>query len=152
MTEPEISSDLDAAPVDALDDLFQLPTEMRENEMFTRWYAEIRERLRRESRGIPMKTAQLMLQERIARGYLMQRVREEMGAATDRTALDAEKLWLQQIQEFNRTLEKNNEKILNEILVQVSTILQDVLPKIKDKDERAAIREEMITRLDEIEL
>lgn len=152
MTEPEISADLDAAPVDALDDLFQLPTEMRENSMFTRWYAEIRERLRRESRGIPMKTAQLMLQERIARGYLMQRVREEMGAATDRTALDAEKLWLQQIQEFNRTLEKNNEKILNEILVQVSTILQDVLPKIKDKDERAAIREEMITRLDEIEL
>jgi hypothetical protein len=137
---------------DVEEEIFALPGVFAQNETYVRWYTEIRDRLRRESRGVPMKTVQLLLQHRIALGFLLQRIRDEGDENAPRVTLEMEKLWLSQVQEFNRTLEKNQDRIINDVLVQVSDIMREVLPLVTNKEEQRALREALIVRFNEIEL
>jgi hypothetical protein len=132
---------LDGAPLDALEGIFVLPDEIAQDERIVVWYDEIVLRLRREAQGVPMKTGQYTLMERIASYYAKARYAElngTEGSAREVAAANAE--WLKMIDIFNRLLEKNNDKVILEMYQKVQDILTEGFPMITDPEDRKAFR------------
>lgn len=141
MEDETVLNPLDAPPEDALEDIFVLPDEVANNPQIARWYDEMVTRLRREAQGIPMKTAQLLLMERIAYTYAKMRYEEFNNPnLPERQRMALQDSWQKMLDQFNRLLEKHNDKLLTEMLVKVQNILRDSLPLIENPAERANFR------------
>lgn len=148
----QIHNPLDPPPLDELHDLFDLPEELQGVEQYVRWHSEISTRLRREASGLPMKTIQLMLMERIVNFYVVMRSMETDPNVSANQQKNALEFWLKMTTEFNRLLEKHQDKLLNEVVLKVQAILREVLPLISNKEERQTVRRELNARFAEIEL
>jgi hypothetical protein len=145
--------DLDAVPRYALDDIFVLPEDLASDEMVLHWYDSMTNELRREAQGVPMKSGQYTLMERIAYAYAYMRYQERHNpdmSIRDRTEL--RKNWQEPLAEFNRLLEKHNDKLMTEMLVQVQGILKDELSIITNREERNALRRRLAERFANIDL
>lgn len=135
---------LDDAPADAMEDIFVLPEEVASNERISRWYNEMVVRLRREAQGVPMKTAQYLLMERIAYSYAKMRYEEFTNPdLPERQRMALQDAWQKMLDQFNRLLEKHNDKVVNEMLLRVHEILKEALPIISDPIERANLRRKL---------
>lgn len=139
--QTELTNPLDDAPADAMEDIFVLPETMANDPRIARWYEEMVARLRREAQGVPMKTAQYTLMERIAYFYAVARYNElTMINQTARDVRENNAAWLSMLDQFNRLLEKHNDKVVNEMIMEIQKILHDSLSIITDDRERAALR------------
>lgn len=166
MDENEIDTQthpLDPAPLDNLEDIFDLPESLRDNEQLVRWHREIVLRLRRESQGLPMKTVQTLLLQQIASHYVQIRHIESLQpsfedmdarqiAAYEKNRRDQSQFWISMTQEFNRLLEKHQDKLLNKVLADVQAILKEGLPLITNKDEKRALTRFLSEKFAELEL
>lgn len=133
--------------MDNLEDIFDLPESLRGNPQLERWHREIVLRLRRESMGLPMKTVQMLLLQQIASHYVqMRRIEmaqpdfEDMNARDianyERNRREQSQFWISMTQEFNRLLEKHQDKLLNKVIDDVQRLLKDALPIVTDKVQR----------------
>lgn len=133
--------DPDAPPANALDGIFVLPEEISDNALIRGWYEEMVTQLRREAQGIPMQVLQFTLMERIAYFYANMRYQEIMNPGmTNRERMSNIDAWQKMIDQFNRLLEKHNDKVVNEVLVKVQNVLLEGLPLVTDPAERQALR------------
>lgn len=141
MNEDIDISNLDAPPVNALEDIFVLPEHIAQNERIAGWYTEMVAQLLREAQGLPMKAAQYALMERIAYTYANMRYQEftnpDLSERQRQANVDS---WQKMLDQFNRLLEKHNDKLMTEMLVKVQDILKNRLPLISDSAERQALR------------
>ena len=141
MNEELDTSNLDAVPADSLDGIFVLPDDLANDPRILEWYTEMVTRLRREAQGVPMKTAQYTLMERIAYFYANMRYQElnnpNMTAREKMQYIDA---WQKMLDQFNRMLEKHNDKLMAETLLKVQEILANRLPIVSDPGDRASLR------------
>lgn len=148
-----IADPLDGAPLDGLQIAFRVPASIEHDVELTALHGEIVKRLRREAQGLPMKTVQLLLIERIAFTYVDMIQNERTGVLrTARDKKEAYTSWVTMTQEFNRLLEKHNDKLLNEVLIKVQAILAEALPTISDPEERRQVRRFLQESFAEIEL
>jgi hypothetical protein len=166
MDENELDTEvhpLDPPPLDNLEDIFDLPESLRGNEQLERWHREIVLRLRRESQGLPMKTVQTLLLQQIASHYVQIRHIESLLpdfadmdarqiALYEKNRRDQSTFWISMTQEFNRLLEKHQDKLMNKVLADVQEILKDGLPMITNKDERRALTRFLSEKFAEMEL
>lgn len=133
--------DLDAPPVNPLDSIFVLPDHLASDHQILEWYEEMVSQLRREAQGVPMKSGQYTLMERIAFFYANMRYQEfhhpEMSDRQRQANIDN---WQKALDQFNRLLEKHNDKVVNEMLIKVHDILMNALPIVTDDKERANLR------------
>lgn len=141
MTEEIDIRDLDAPPVNPLDSIFVLPAHIAEDPQIRGWYDEMTTQLRREAQGIPMKSGQYTLMERVAYFYANMRYQELHNPdMTERQRQSNINNWQSALDQFNRLLEKHNDKVVNEMLLKVQEILKEALPIISDPKERANLR------------
>lgn len=153
MTDEIFTDSLDEAPVDALEDIFVLPEDIQSDARIVRWHTEMVERLKREAQGVPMKTAQYTLMERISFFYAYMRYQElhnpDMSSREKMANMTA---WQSMLDMFNRMLEKHNDKVLRETILEVQAILKDALPIVSDTKERADLRRHLGERFANIGL
>jgi len=141
MNEETALNPLDDAPIDAMEDIFVLPEELASDERIVRWHSEMVARLRREAQGVPMKTAQYTLMERICYFYANMRFQELHNPdMSQREKMQNMTAWQSMLDQFNRLLEKHNDKVVNEMLIKVHDILMKSLPIVTDDKERANLR------------
>jgi len=139
--ETDALRDLDAAPANPLDGIFVLPGHIAADPLIQGWYDEMVRQLRREAEGIPMKAAQFTLMERIAYFYANMRYQELNDPdMSDRQRQANISTWQTMLDQFNRLLEKHNDKLMNEMVLKVQEILKNRLALISDPSERAALR------------
>lgn len=142
---------LDVAPDDGLATAFELPESISEDATLLSLHTEIVMRLRREASGLPMKTVQNLLIERIAYFYVAMKQKEREGISL-REQKEILAFWLSMTQEFNRLLEKNTDKLLDEMIMKVQDILKEALPIVSDVPERQKLRRELSERFAEMQL
>ena len=134
-------NDLDSPPTNGLEGIFVLPPHLATGDpRITGWYNEMVRQLRSEAAGIPMQSSQYTLMERIAFTYAYMRNQEfnnENLTGRDRQALQDS--WQKMLDQFNRLLEKHNDKVVNEMLVKVLDILKEGLPLVKDEVQRQSL-------------
>lgn len=154
MNEEELAvNPLDDAPADAMEDIFTLPESIASDERIQRWYSEMVTRLRREAQGVPMKTAQYTLMERIAFFYANMRYQEfHNDSMTSREKMQNIQAWQSMLEMFNRMLEKHNDKLVREMLIKVQQILKDALPIVADSSDRANLRRKLQEEFASIDL
>lgn len=154
MNEEELTvNPLDDAPADAMEDIFTLPEEIASDERILRWYEEMVTRLRREAQGVPMKTAQYTLMERIAFFYANMRYQEFHNEnMTTREKMQNIQAWQSMLEMFNRMLEKHNDKLVREMLIKVQQILKDSLPIVGDATDRTNLRRKLQEEFANIDL
>lgn len=141
MDEETVLNPLDDAPLNQLEDIFVLPEELASDERIARWHAEMVRRLRDEAQGVTMKTAQYTLMERIAYFYANMRYQELHNPDISlRERMQNMTAWQSMLDMFNRMLEKNNDKLVNELSLKIQAILQERLQIISNKDERTQMR------------
>lgn len=141
MSEETDLRDLDAPPANPLDSIFVLPETLSSDPQIRGWYEEMVRQLRTEAQGIPMKAAQYTLMERIAYFYANMRYQEMHNSElTDRQRQSNIETWQKMLDQFNRLLEKHNDKLLNELILRVQEILKEHLSLITNPTERAALR------------
>ena len=135
------------------EDIFTLPTELAADPRISRWYTEMVENLRIEAQGIPMKTNQFFLMERIAYLYSLIRYKEFSEVSyPGREHREDLKVLSGYMDQFNRLLEKHNDKIVNEMVGKIQEILRDALPIVTDDKERTALRRRLQTDFENIDL
>lgn len=141
MTEENSLEDIVDISEDEVNDIFTLPEDMQADPRISRWYEEMVLNLRAEAQGIPMKTNQFFLMERIAYLYALVRYRE-LGDVPypGREHREDLKVLADYMDKFNRLLEKHNDKVLKEMIMKVQEILHQALPIVSDKNERANLR------------
>lgn len=153
MNEETDLTNLDAPPVNGLDSIFVLPASLAEDARIRAWYEEMVTQLRREAAGIPMKSAQYTLMERIAYYYALMRYQELSEVeVSERERAAVREAWQKMIDQFNRLLEKHNDKLLNEMLVKVQNILFEHLPIVTDERDRKSLRRAYVEAFASIEL
>lgn len=136
-----MTHNLDAAPADTLDVVFD-GTNAFTGTTWEPMFMEIVRRLRSEADGLPMNTAQILLIERMATFYVMQRQREAeadapLTANAQKGATDA---WLSMTQEFNKQLNSGADKLRDKTLGDVQMMIASLLPTISDPEEQKAFR------------
>jgi hypothetical protein len=138
---------------EAINDIFTLPREMANDARISQWYQEMVQNLRAEAQGIPMKTNQYFLMERIAFLYAMIRFKE-LGEATysGRDHRDDLKVLGDYMDKFNKLLETHNDKVVHELIMKVQAILAEALPMITDDRERANLRRHLQEEFASIDL
>lgn len=145
MDETEAIRDLDAPPTNPLESIFVLPDYMASNPRILEWYNEMVTQLRREAQGIPMQAAQYTLMERIAYTYAYMRWQELTNQElSDRARQAMQDSWQKMVDQFNRLLEKHNDKIMTEMLLKIQGIIKEHLATIKDPVERQRITRGLI--------
>lgn len=135
-------SPLDAAPADGLERAFRLPEHIAADEDLSALYTEMVSRLRSESLGIPMHTAQEILLERIATKYVLIKYREQVGWAGlgVNGEKDANQQWLEMVKEWNRVLAQGHEQLREAVLSQAEKIALDAISLLEDPDDRQKLR------------
>lgn len=132
---------LDSPPADSLDGIFVLPEELANDPRILAWHTEMVRRLRNEAQGVPMKTAQFTLLERIAYFYAHMRYQELNNPnMTAREKMQYITAWQTMLDQFNRMLEKHNDKLMAETLLKVQEILTNRLALVSDPIDRASLR------------
>jgi hypothetical protein len=127
-----------ALEADPLQRIFTLPAHIAEDAELSTVYRASVSRMRDEARGVPMSTVQNFLIERIAFSYVQMLYRERNGQyRRPNEQKDATALWLSMTQEFNRTLEKSQEKVKEAVLSQVEDVIVAVIGQINDPEDRA---------------
>lgn len=141
MNEELDTSNLDAPPANGLEGIFVLPEHIAADARISGWYNEMADQLRREAQGIPMQAAQYALMERICYTYAYMRYREFTETnLNERERQSNQDAWQKMIDQFNRLLEKHNDRVVNEMLITVLAIIKDRLAMVSDPDERTALR------------
>jgi len=149
----DLTTDLDAPPSNGLDDIFVLPEDIAADPRIVGWYNEMVTQLRREAQGVPMKAAQYTLMERICYFYAYMRYQEFTNPAMPgREKLQNIAAWQTMLDQFNRLLEKHNDKIVQDMLLQVQDIVKNVLNLVKDPDERQFLRRRLNEEFAAVEL
>lgn len=153
MNEETALNPLDDAPLDAMEDIFVLPESLTQDERIVRWHSEMVTRLRREAQGVPMKTAQYTLMERICYFYANMRYQElHNPEMSQREKMQNMTAWQSMLEQFNKLLEKHNDKIVNEMLIKVQDILFNSLSIITDDRERARFRRHLQEEFSNIDM
>jgi hypothetical protein len=139
--ETQALNDLDAPPVNGLESIFVLPDALAADSRILGWYNEMALQLRREAQGVPMQAAQYALMERICYTYAYMRYRELTDTVLNERERQANQdSWQKMIEQFNRLLEKHNDKVVNDLLVNIQNILKKRLTIVTDPTERATLR------------
>lgn len=134
--------DLDAAPVDALADVLEVPAHI----VGSKWepiFVEILSRMQREASGLSLGTVQVLLMERIARFYVDMRYREENGQIqllSIKEQKEFNSFWLSMTAEFNKQLLNSQEKLRDALILEMQGILMNRLPMVTDELERKNLR------------
>lgn len=104
-------------------------------------HTEILNRMRNESRAVPMNTVQRMLVERIAYFYVAMKHRETQAEVSFSLKEQKEMLdfWLKMTVEFNRLLSTSQDKARTTLLVEVQNVLRNSLKKVPDAELRQAL-------------
>jgi hypothetical protein len=131
------------APLDELAAAFELPEYIAEDEVLSGLYHEIVLRLRREAAGLPMKTAHMLLIERIASFYVTIRYKENHQEFRGYQQKEFNTYWLSLTQEFNKVLQANDEKLREAMLIEIQTIVSDTLKLITDPADRQNVRRKL---------
>lgn len=127
-----------------LDYAFELSDSVTDPKM-RELYENLVQRMRVESRGVPMTGVQQLLIERIASNYIFMKIREqrspaEGGYATPAAHKDAVTFWLAMTEAFNKTLkQKLPEAVKKEIFEEVKTVIFESLEPMKDARAKQAI-------------
>jgi hypothetical protein len=142
--DEETLNNLDSAPVNPLESIFVLPDHIASNERIAGWYMEMASQLLAEARSVPMQAAQYALMERICYTYANMRYQEFSNPdLSERQRQATQDAWQKMIDQFNRLLEKNNDKMLNQKLIEIQGILLKRLPLITDDADRANYRRQI---------
>jgi len=145
MESQDIISKMDAFP-----DIFNVPKEYGDH--WTEVYNGIVSKMRQEAAGLPMTTAQTVLIERIAYTYVSLRFREHDGSLSATAEKDGNSRFLSMVQEFNRMLTNNDDKLREKMLLEVQSIVVEVVSLIKDDKERQSLRQLVAQRFAEADL
>lgn len=134
--------DLDAPPVNPLDEMFRLPDDLRDHAIWQPIFDQMTSQLRREAAGIQMSTLQYILIERIASGYVLIRHREEthswIGVNTEK---ETKAEWRNLVIEFNRLLANGEDKRREQLLDDMEKIILGGLELILDLDVKKQLRQ-----------
>lgn len=131
------------APLDELAAAFELPEYIAADETLAGLYHEIVLRLRREAAGLPMKTAHMLLIERIASFYVTIRYKENHQEFRGYQQKEFNTYWLSLTQEFNKVLQANDEKLREAMLLEIQNIVSDTLKLITDPNDRQNVRRKL---------
>lgn len=151
-TETELSN-LDSPPVNGLEGIFVLPEHLAADPRILGWYNQMVRQLRQEAAGLPMQSSQYTLMERIAYTYAYMRYQEfnnESMTSRDRQALQDS--WQKMLDQFNRSLEKHNDKVVNEMLLKVKDIIDEGMQYIKSDEDKVAFRRYLATAFANVEM
>ncbi len=135
-------SPLDSASEQGIERAFRLPDYIEEDDDLRALYEDMVRRLRAESMGIPMHTAQELLLERIATKYVIIRYRETHGwvGLGVNAEKEANQQWLEMLKEWNRVLAAGHEQLRDAILREAENIALDAVSLLGDPDDRQKIR------------
>lgn len=137
----EIQSNPDVRPDQPLDDIFMLPEHLAQHPQISRWHDEQVRKLRADAAGVPMSSVQEMLLERIAFSYADMRYKEMTNPnRTARDRRDDNAAFMGMLDSFNRLLEKHNDKIVTDMLLQVQEIIKEAIEMVSDESEKIALR------------
>lgn len=145
-------SPLDAEPLDELAQAFSLPEYIAEDPTLAAVYEEIVRRLRREASGLPMKTAHMLLIERMASFYVQIRWKENHNEFRGYQQKEYNTYWLSLTQEFNKVLQANDEKLREAMLLEVQTIVGEAISLISDPTDRQNVRRKLAEDFASLEL
>lgn len=141
-------------PEEELDGIFTLPDSV--DEAHRDMYEVIVTRLRRESVGLPLNTIQLLLLERIARNYIVLRIKEDAGNGEGGFAhATAQKefntFWLSMTVEFNRLLRANEKGMYDAVMHEFVSIMESTLTDVLQNHPElaAAARNRLADELDQ---
>lgn len=130
-------------PLDELASAFTLPDYLAEDDELVALHEEIVRRLRREAAGLPMKTAHMLLIERIATFYITIRYKENNDSFRGYQQKEFNAYWLSLTQEFNRVLQANDEKLREAMLLEVQDIVTKAVGLISDATDRQNVRRQL---------
>lgn len=122
---------------------FRLPEAVAADPDLVELYVQTVNRMRQESRGIPMHTVQEFLLERIATQYVLIRYREihndwvGLGVTASR---DANQQWLDLVKEWNKVLASGHEKLRDAVLQEVQQAVLDGIALVRAEEDRKALR------------
>ena len=138
----DVTTDNPLDNADELSVIFRLPADVVENEPeLAELHLEWIDRLRSESRGIPMHTVQEFILERIATKYVMLRYRELHGGWVGvNSEKDAHSQWLDLVKEWNKVLAAGHEQLRDAVLQQAEQISREALELIEDDETRRTLR------------
>jgi hypothetical protein len=126
---------------------------MQDNPRVVAWYEEMSRQLRREAQGVPMQSSQYTMMERIAFLYAKMRYQElNEIVVPERERQATQDSWQKAIDQFNRLLEKNNDKIIQDKIVQVQDIVKNVLNLVESQEERQFLRRRLNEEFANLEL
>lgn len=157
MTDAAPDPTLDAPPPDDLAGAFVLPEYLAADPRLVTLHTNIVTRLRREAAGMPMNTVQQLLLERIALNYIVLKFREgravgDGGFGRGGEQKDFNTFWLSMTVEFNKLLLANQDKMREALLLEVQSVVTDVMSQIKDPAERRTLRRNLSEKFASIDL
>jgi hypothetical protein len=139
-------------PDHGLDAAFELPDSIQENEGMVALHGAIRERMEREASGLPMNTVQRLLLERIATFYVQTKMREKEGVAV-KELRELNSFWLSMTQEFNRLLTAQQDKLRDQLFLDIQTIVQEgITETIDDQKVRQELRQFLSAQFAQLDL
>jgi hypothetical protein len=123
------------APMDDLDSIFTLPEDEDLTDDLRTMYEVIIARLRREANHLPMSTIQTLLLERIARNYIVLRLKESRapgqgGFAHATAQKEFNTFWLSMTVEFNRLLRASDAGGYEQTMREFASILTETLNEV----------------------
>lgn len=120
--------------------LFQPPAEIRGNAEWTARYEALVRSLRRDSSGLPLDMAQMMLIERIASTYMRVSWYQSEGGMTDNQLDKLNEMYLKYTTQFQRVLQASDEVLRQDLLQKMLVITTDAVKLISSDDDRKAVR------------
>lgn len=137
-------------PLTDMDAIFDLGVSTGDDipESLRQMYEVLIVRLRREAQAMPnMTTIQLLLIERIARNYIVLRLKESLGAneggfAHATAQKEFNSFWLSMTQEFNRQMRQIPDgEYFDELIKRVKTSFKEALEVVEDPDLRMSLQQ-----------
>lgn len=142
MTEAASAQTSDTAVSDEeiLAQLFQPPAEIRDNPEWRARYDALVRSLRRDSSGLPLDMAQMMLIERIASTYMRVSWFQSSGGMSDNQLDKLNEMYLKYTTQFQKVLQASDEVLRQDLLQKMVTISTDAVKLIRNDDDRKAVR------------
>jgi hypothetical protein len=144
---------MDIAPPDDLARAFVLPQWVRDDLELVVLYDNIVTRLRREAAGLPMNTVQQLLLERIAFNYIALKHKEaNNGFARASEQKDFNAWLLSMMQEFNKLLMANQDKLRDAMMLEIQKVLSEGLSLIRNDEDRRNVRRHLAGQFAQLDM
>lgn len=135
---------LDGPPTDPrYERAFRLPEYVRTDPELVRLYEDMVADLRREASGLPLSTLQIFLIERICSFYVQIKHKENTEAFSPNQQKEFNDYWLKLTHEFNSLLQASDDKLREQLKLDIQKVVAEAIDLVKDQDERQAIRRKL---------